>query len=411
MNDNLNIRELRGLDIASRYTLKQENGFWFVPSASGKSTRYKVCLKSQKCDCPDYEIRRKKCKHIFAAEFYFEQDFLRDLTAEEIPQVYKPVPKRKTYKQVWSAYNKAQTTEKAEFQFLLSELCSGIGEPSQTFGRPRLPLEDMLFSCVFKVYSTFSGRRFTTDLNEAQNKGFISKTPNHKSVCRYFANEMLTPYLKMLIEESSLPLAEIEKSFAVDASGLSTTVGFTWLHAKFTEPRLIDKKDWLKIHICTGVKTNIISAVEVTDRFEADSNYFETLVEQTVENFEMDEVSADKAYLSKANLQTAVDNNAIPYIAWKSNSKVSNKAGNHLWNKLFHWYSLNQEKFLERYHQRSNVETSFSMIKAKFGGTLRNKSRTAQINEALCKILAHNICVLIQSMFELGIKPEFWKEI
>lgn len=39
------------------------------------------------------------------------------------------------------------------------------------------------------------------------------------------------------------------------------------------------------------------------------------------------------------------------------------------------------------------------------------KTRTAQITEALCKILAHNICVLMQSMFELNVKPEFWKEI
>jgi transposase len=223
--------------------------------------------------------------------------------------------------------------------------------------------------------------------------------------------ELLTPYLKMLIEESSLPLVGIEKNFAVDASGLSTTTGFTWLHAKFTEPRLIDKKDWLKIHICTGVKTNIITAVEVTERFEADSNYFETLVQDTVQNFDMEEVSADKAYLSKANLQTAIDNNAIPYIAWKANSRATNKEGNHLWNKLFHYYALNQEKFLEHYHRRSNVETTFSMIKAKFGGSLRNKTRTAQINEALCKILAHNICVLNQSMFELGVKAEFWQEI
>ena len=166
---------------------------------------------------------------------------------------------------------------------------------------------------------------------------------------------MLTPHLKMLIEETSKPLPEIEKNFAVDASGLSTTQGFTWLHAKFTEPRLIEKKDWLKIHICTGVKTNIISAVEVIDRFESDSNYFEPLVKATVQNFEMNEVSADKAYLSKANLQTAVENNAVPFIAWKSNSRATNKDGNHLWNKLYHYYALNQEKFFEHYHQRSNV--------------------------------------------------------
>lgn len=411
MNDILNIRELRGLDIANRYTIKQENGTWFVPSSSGKSTRYKVCLKSQKCDCPDFEIRRKKCKHIFAAEFCFEQEFLTELENETILPKVIPVPKRKTYKQDWVSYDKAQTTEKAEFQTLLAELCNGIGEPSQIKGRPRLPLEDMLFSCVYKVYATFSGRRFNTDLSETQNKGYILRTPHYKSISRYFGMKLLTPYLKMLIEESSLPLAGIENAFAVDASGLSTTTGFTWLHAKFTEPRLIEKKDWLKIHICCGTKTNIISAVEVTDRYEADSNYFETLVADTAQNFAMDEVSADKAYLSRANLQFAVDNNAIPYIAWKANSKISQREGNHLWNKLYHYYCLNQDKFLEHYHKRSNVETTFSMIKAKFGGSLRNKSRTAQINEALCKVLAHNICVLIQSMYEFGVKPDFWKQV
>jgi transposase len=213
---------------------------------------------------------------------------------------------------------------------------------------------------------------------------------------------MLTPYLKMMIEESSLPLVEIEKHFAVDASGLSTTNSFTWFHAKYTEPRLIEKRDWLKIHICVGTKTNIVSAVEVTERHEHDTNMFKPLVETTAANFEMTEISADKGYLSRSNMQTAVENDAIPYIAFKSNSRARNTEGSHLWNKLYHYYALNQEKFFERYHQRSNVETAFSMIKKKFGGSLRSKIRTAQINEALAKV---------QSNFEFGVKPDFWKEI
>ena len=45
------------------------------------------------------------------------------------------------------------------------------------------------------------------------------------------------------------------------------------------------------------------------------------------------------------------------------------------------------------------------MIKAKFGGALRSKTPTARVNEALAKILYHNICVLIQSMYELGFMP------
>jgi hypothetical protein len=48
------------------------------------------------------------------------------------------------------------------------------------------------------------------------------------------------------------------------------------------------------------------------------------------------------------------------------------------------------------------------MIKAKFGETIRSKTATAQMNEALAKVLCHNLCVLVQSMYELGIDPAFW---
>ena len=56
---------------------------------------------------------------------------------------------------------------------------------------------------------------------------------------------------------------------------------------------------------------------------------------------------------------------------------------------------------------RSNVEIAYSMMKGKFGDSLRSKSDAGQINEALCKVLCHNICVLVQAMHELGIEPAF----
>lgn len=49
------------------------------------------------------------------------------------------------------------------------------------------------------------------------------------------------------------------------------------------------------------------------------------------------------------------------------------------------------------------------MIKRKFGPNVRSKTVAAQLNEVLCKVLAHNLCCLVQSMYELGIEPEFWK--
>ena len=34
----------------------------------------------------------------------------------------------------------------------------------------------------------------------------------------------------------------------------------------------------------------------------------------------------------------------------------------------------------------------------------------SKINEALTKVLCHNLCVVIQSMYELNVTPEFWSE-
>jgi hypothetical protein len=47
------------------------------------------------------------------------------------------------------------------------------------------------------------------------------------------------------------------------------------------------------------------------------------------------------------------------------------------------------------------------MIKRKFGERLRSKHATAQVNEVLCKILCHNLCCVVQSIYELGIDVDF----
>ena len=70
--------------------------------------------------------------------------------------------------------------------------------------------------------------------------------------------------------------------------------------------------------------------------------------------------------------------------------------------------TLLRDEFLAHYHLRSNVESTFSMIKAKFGERLRSKTETAQTNEMLLKVLCHNICCVIRSMHELGLEPTFW---
>jgi len=412
----MNLREQKGLQIANQVRITKSGNLYLVPSQSGKG-KYKVSADEQHCTCADYDFRRAKCKHIFAVEIAVRRESKTitetkpdGTTKTTITETVKVT--RKTYPQVWPAYNAAQTQEKRLFQYLLHQLCQGVGSPAQHgAGQRRLPLEDMLFSMAFKVYSTVSGRRFMTDLRDAHGKGYTSKLPSYNSIFRYFESEMLTPHLQMLIEESSLPLATIEQDFAVDSSGFSTCRFFQWVDAKYTNPQLMDKREWVKVHLMCGVKTNVVTSVEISDRYAHDTKYFKPLVEATRQNFAMNQVSADKAYLSNTNLKTVASAQAMPYIPFKANSVANDKRHSALWKQMYHFYAYNQERFMSNYHKRSNVESTFMMIKAKFGDALRSKTKTAQINEALCKVLCHNICCLIQSMYELNLKPKFWAQV
>jgi hypothetical protein len=420
----MSIREKKGQEIANRHNITRKGNLWLVPSQSGRG-KYTVNADTGRCSCPDFDFTGAKCKHIFAVEVTARRetktvtetaaDGATKTTVTETVEV-----KRKTYAQVWPAYNMAQTQEKAQFLYLLHKLCQGVGSPAQHgAGRRRFPLEDMIFAMAFKVYSTISTRRFMTDLRDAHRRGYVSALPCYNSIINYFESEMLTDYLLMLIEESSLPLQVIEEDFAVDSSGLSTGVYQRWSEAKWgkvrTEfgdkvPNEVNRRDWLKLHICTGVKTNVVTAVKVTDCYAGDSPEFPALVETTAQNFAMRQVSADKAYLSNKNLKVVAENFAVPFIAFKASNTGADKHNTDIFRRMFHYYSYNQERFMQNYHKRSNVESTFHMIKSKFGDSLRSKTRTAQINEALCKVLCHNLCCLIQSMYELGLKPKFWKE-
>jgi transposase len=397
----MNARQTKGLDIAHKSEITRLDNLWIVPSQSS-ARKYAVDLDAPTCTCPDYKKNDRVCKHIFAAKYELER-----LSGAELPEA--PKIEKKKYPQDWRTYNRAQVAEKAKFQLLLHELCKGVEEPIQEYGRPRTPLSDVIFAAALKVYSTVSTRRFCTDLQEAHAKGYLSKAPSYTCVADYFGYEALTPYLKQLVEMSSLPLKGLESDFAVDSSGFGTANYNRWQSVKYGQAE--DWREWLKLHAMVGVRTHIITSVEISDRDEHDYAYFEPLVKQTAQNFKMREVSADKAYCGISNLRLVVDNDAQPFIPFKrcaTEKHWKDKTG--LWTRLFHFFKYNEDEFYEHYHKRSNSETVFSMIKSKFGERLRSKTRTAQVNELILKVICHNLCVIVQSIFELGIEPEFWQE-
>jgi transposase len=402
----MNAREERGMVIAALCRLNRtDEGVWLVPSQSKhtEQTFYRVNLEAKTCTCLDHKEGGFTCKHYYAAEFTHKRDYLPN--GDVIETKTFTFTEKKSYKQDWRAYNLAQSTEKHRFQELLFDLTRGVDElPVKTRGRKPHTTKDAIFSMAYKVYSTFAGRRFNCDLKDAHAKGHLANPVPGLKVNTFMENPSFTPILKSLISYSARPLRCVEHDFAIDSSGFSSSKFERWYDHKYgvTRQRCV----WVKVHLACGIKTNIVTAARILDKDTADITQFVPLVKETRKGFEIGEMSADKAYASTENFEEMANGGSIAYIPFKSN--ITGAVGG-LFEKMFHYFKFKNDEYMAHYHKRSNVESTFSAIKRKFGDSVRSKCDYAMVNEVFCKILCHNICCLIQEQCELGIEPVFWQ--
>lgn len=392
----MELRQIKGLEIAKQKMVKPTENGWLVKSQSDDNLAYKVD-EMFSCTCPDCQKRNVTCKHAYAVRYYLR-------TETDTPQGKIVKEKRLTYPQAWKQYTQAQNNEVRLFDELLKDLVDGIEEPEQERGRPRLSLKESLFCAIQKVYSQLSSRRAHSLYKNAEDKDQIGHAPNYNAINKLLNRPELTPLLHRLIALSALPLKTVETDFAIDSSGFRTKSFGEYSEDKYDLKR---QHEWIKAHICTGTKTNIVVSMEVTDEHGADSPQLKPLVETANSSgFVIKELTADKAYSSRDNYEAVDAVGGQAFIPFKVNATGKSR-GSRIWRKMFLYFQLNQDEFYQHYHRRSNVESTFNMVKAKFGDKVKSKNRTARENELLCKFIAHNIVVLIHESYELGLNIDF----
>jgi hypothetical protein len=156
------------------------------------------------------------------------------------------------------------------------------------------------------------------------------------------------------------------------------------------------------LHAVVGTKTNVIAACKVGKAGSSDTGHFPPLATETVKNFTVAEMSADKAYTTYVNFELAEKLGFKFYSSFKVNA-VGQRGG--AYARALHLMQLNKEDYDAHYHKRSNVESAFSALKRKMGADLRSKNDRAMRNETYAKVVAYNITCVIGAMYELGISP------
>jgi len=327
------------------------------------------------------------------------------IESESSRPYYSPVNKP-NYIRDWSAYNKAQTGEKFMFLRLLNESVSSLNITTYTTkkGRPSFQLSDMLKSCCIKLFNDFSARRNNSDIEIAYIMKYLTKKPHYNSLINYMNNPALTPFLHKLIKITSSPLYDYENAFSVDSTGFSTFCKDKWVNVRLEHSK---HHDYKKLHAICGNNTNIIASARVTEGTRGDCPLLPELLKDATDRFDVKRVMADKGYLSRENVQFIEDEGAVPFIMPKKNTITLSKGHYPAWNRMIWFFKKNEELFNRYYHQRSNVESTFSMMKRKFSPFLRSRKEIAQTNELLCMVVCHNISVLVTCIFELNLDVDF----
>ena len=395
---------------------------YLVPSATQPRGEYVVDATEGSCTCPDWQEcgghgHAHRCKHVFAVLVIRREIALPDgefLVTEEKVHLQYPRDFRAT--------NRSQVDLYRMGPVLIADLVSGIPLSSTVGrgrGRPRAEVRDIVQGALLRTFEERTARETVEAMERSQKSGLWQghALPHYNTLLRELANPALMPIFQSLINESAKPLVTIERNYAIDSTGFSTSVYESWFRRKHgpknQPPPVVGKMGhmahWVKAHACVGTATHVVTAIEVTEnkgKGTGDTTWLPELVLRTVRNgFIANKISADGAYLSAKNIQAIQGVGANAFITFHSNTTGSSSP---VIGDLFHQFITRREWYEAERHNRSNVETAFSMIKLRYGGYLRSRTPAAQYNELMAKAVVHNVACIIQAFHELQIDPKFW---
>lgn len=306
--------------------------------------------------------------------------------------------KKKRYLRDEILYNKIQEDEFINFfefvKHLTNYVCKGK--------RMKMMIQSLLIWRKFPNLSVRRARSFLLLLNKFEIIRF--RIPCFKTLSNYNENNSMQIILDKLIEESSKPLSIIEHDFATDSTGIKTKLFSSWYSLRCKKE--IRKRDHLTIHITTGIKSNIVTALNVELKSGNDNKIFREHVDKTANNFKAYEFSGDGKYWCKENCKKVHEVGAKPYFKIHNNWSGRSRGG-------FYWKEMNLEfekdpkEYSKHYHKRSNVESTNMSKKMLHGEKVYSHLSSARTNEETLRWINHNINVLNRARHEWKINPKF----
>ena len=154
------------------------------------------------------------------------------------------------------------------------------------------------------------------------------------------------------------------------------------------------RRDFRKLHVASECrqKEKPIYSWQLTSALRHDSPRFRTLLKRV--QGEIGNVCGDKAYSSRENAELVAKRGGRPFLMPKENASSKAK-GHHAWKEMMMYREEHHKAFENRYHKRSNSESTNSSLKRKYGEFLYSRKWKMQKREAGLKVITYNLRLLI----------------
>jgi transposase len=296
----------------------------------------------------------------------------------------------------WNAYNAAQINEINDYLVLIKEIVDELkintGSFQNSTGRPSKDCYDKAKALLVQQYFECSNRVAAGLIKLFKEKLGIEENIAYKDIERAYEDACVITILKLVLELSNNPIKDKETDFSIDGSGMHRTIKNNYESDK-SKGKDISKYD--KFVGVMGSKYQLYSAVDITDGEANECPFLIPLMGETKKLYDrIDLVTADAAYLSRANCSYVKSIGAFPRIFPKINTTL-NAEGSFAWKYMLLDFIRHTQKWLRDYHKRSISETGNSVLKTRFPRPLLKRVNCRRKVETFSRICCYNLRRLV----------------
>jgi hypothetical protein len=186
--------------------------------------------------------------------------------------------------------------------------------------------------------------------------------------------------------------------------GFSTSVYDRWFDNKYG--REMTKAQWVKAHVMIGVKTNVVTSVEITDGQASDAGQFHGPCGPHGREL------SHGARLSGQGVLQPDEPLHDPLPRGRTVHPVQEERAHLRARRVGPGAPVFPRKpraVLAALPSAVERRDDLPHDQVQVGTRVRAKTPVAQVNEVLAKVLCHNLCCLVSAAFKLGVEATFWQ--